>query len=362
MLHEFIASHRDQIIQRIKARGDRRVRPSVSTDEPSYGAPLFLTHLAETLRREATDAPFPHEVIGSTASRHGGELEGAGFNVSDVVQDYGDICQVITELAGDQQAPITVKEFHTLNHCLDTAISGAVTEHARAVAETRTAEEAERLGSAAHELRDILNNGFLAFHVLKGKSSGVDGAIGEILGRSLTSLREVIDRQLSNIRLAAGSHRRERLPIATLLDEIAAIGLLHAERRQIQFTIEPVDFTLAIVGDPQLITSAVMNLLHNAFKATPQGGHVILRAFADSRGVVIEIADECGGFPEGLGDPFEPFGERRGRDGSGLGLGLSIARKAIRAHGGDIHIRNLPGRGCVFVIDLPLAGADVPAS
>ena len=54
-------------------------------------------------------------------------------------------------------------------------------------------------------------------------------------------------------------------------------------------------------------------------------------------------------------DLFQAFGERRGKDRSGLGLGLSIARKAVRAHGGDIQIRNLPGTGCVFVIQLPAA-------
>ena len=55
------------------------------------------------------------------------------------------------------------------------------------------------------------------------------------------------------------------------------------------------------------------------------------------------------------GDPFQSFGHQRRRDRTGLGLGLSIARKAVRAHGGDINIRNLPGQGCVFNIELPLA-------
>ena len=57
-----------------------------------------------------------------------------GFDVSQVVHDYGDICQAITELAREQKAPITVKEFHTLNRCLDAAIAEAVTEHARITA------------------------------------------------------------------------------------------------------------------------------------------------------------------------------------------------------------------------------------
>ena len=106
--------------------------------------------------------------------------------------------------------------------------------------------------------------------------------------------------------------------------------------------------------------SAVMNILHNAFKNTPPGGHVVLRTRAEHGRLLIETQDECGGIPASDGDLFQVFGDRRGRDRSGLGLGLSIARKAVRAHGGEIHIRNMPGTGCVFTIDVPLAAADAP--
>ena len=89
----------------------------------------------------------------------------------------------------------------------------------------------------------------------------------------------------------------------------------------------------------------------------------MLRARGNEDGrLLIEVEDECGGIPASDGDPFQSFGERRGRDRTGLGLGLSIARKAVRAHGGDIHIHNLPGKGCVFTVDVPLAAEAVPAS
>jgi signal transduction histidine kinase len=278
--------------------------------------------------------------------------------VSQVVHDYGDICQTITSIAVEQGAPISVEEFHTLNRCLDTAIAEAVTEHARLTAETRAAEETERLGHAAHELRDSLNTAILAFHTLKRGAVAVNGSTGAILGQSLMSLREVIDRTLSEVRLEVGRQRRARIPVVTFIDEIAASGLLHAEYRHIQFSVEPVDPALSIDADPQLLMSAVMNLLHNAFKNTPSGGHVVLRARADQGRLLIETQDECGGIPPSKGDLFQVFGDRRGSDRSGLGLGLSIARKAVRAHGGDIRIRNMPGDGCVFIIDVPLAEAE----
>jgi signal transduction histidine kinase len=275
--------------------------------------------------------------------------------VSQVVHDYGDICQTITALAAEQQAPISVEEFHILNRCLDTAIAEAVAEHARVTAQARSAEELERLGHAAHELRDLLNTAVLAFHSLKRGAVAINGSTAAILGRSLMSLREVIDRALSEVRLEAGKQRRARLPVVTFIDDIAATGLLHSEYRDVPFTVEPIDPALSVDADPQLLTSAVMNILHNAFKNTRAGGHVVLRARAEDGRLLLEIEDRCGGIPDSQGDLFQVFGERRGSDRSGLGLGLSIARKTARAHGGEIRIRNMPGIGCVFIIEVPLA-------
>lgn len=98
-----------------------------------------------------------------------------------------------------------------------------------------------------------------------------------------------------------------------------------------------------------------LNRVYNAFKNTPSGGHVVLRVRADEGRLLIETEDECGGIPPSKGDLFQVFGDRQDSDRSGLGLGLSIARKAVRAHGGEIHIRNMRGKGCVFAIDVRLA-------
>jgi signal transduction histidine kinase len=244
------------------------------------------------------------------------------------------------------------------------AIAEAVTEHARLTAERRSEKEVERLGHTAHELRDLLNGAFLAFHALKRGTVAINGNTGAVLGRSLAGLRNLVDRTLSEVRLATGTQRRERLSVTTLVDEIAAAGVLHSEYRDIRFTVDAVDPTLELEADPQLLASAMMNLLQNAFKYTPSGGAVVLRARAEGERLIIEVQDECGGIPANTGNLFQPFGNRRGTDRSGLGLGLSIARQAVRAHGGDIHIRNMPGIGCTFAIDVPLAAnaASVPQS
>jgi signal transduction histidine kinase len=210
----------------------------------------------------------------------------------------------------------------------------------------------------AHETRDLLNTAILAYEALKRGSVAINGSTGAVLGRSLMNLRDLVDTTLSDIRIAANRQRRERVSVSPFLMEIANAGRLHAEALGLRFAVEPGDLKWVVTADPQLLGSAVTNLLNNAFKYTEPGGRVVLRATANDQGhLLIDVEDQCGGIPESEGDPFQSFGKRRGRDRTGLGLGLSIARKAVRAHGGDIHIRNLPGRGCIFTIDLPLAAA-----
>jgi len=362
MLHDFVTLYRDEIIVRARKKVTNRPWPLASTSELEHGVPLFLTQLSETLRLEESATPFSPTAIGSSATHHGRELLDMGFNVSQVVHDYGDICQAITELAVEQNAPITTDEFHILNRSLDTAIAGAVTEHARITAQSRASEEIERTGQLSHEIRDILNTALLAYDTLKRGTVAINGSTGAILGRSLIGLRDLIESSLSDVRMAANHQRRERLQVTAFLNDIATAAGLHGESRGLQFRIESVDPELAVSADPQILSSAVMNLLNNAFKYTRPGGRVVLRAHKVNERLLIEVEDECGGIPDSRGDPFQPFGDRRGGNRTGLGLGLSIARKAVRAHGGDISIRNMPGQGCIFVIEIPLAAREAPVA
>lgn len=363
MLYEFVTTYRDAIIDRARAKLTARPWPAASAEELENGVPLFLTQLSEKLRAESTGTPHARGAIGSTATLHGRDLLALGFTVSQVVHDYGDICQAITELAVAQNAPITTEEFRILNACLDTAIAEAVTEHARITAESRSNEELERSGQLAHETRDLLNTAILAYQTLKLGTVAINGNTGALLGRSLMGLRDLVDSTLSEIRIAANLQRCERVLVTPFLGDLAVAGRLHAESRGLQFAVELGDAAWAVTADPQLLASAVTNLLNNAFKFTPAGGRVVLRARTNNQGhLLIEVEDECGGIPDSVGDPFQAFGERRGTDRTGLGLGLSIAREAVRAHGGEIDFHNVHGKACVFTIDLPLVAEAVPGS
>ena len=301
MLQDFISANREAIVSRASERADRRVWPSSAYSEFEHGVALFLQQLEETLRLHLPETASGADPISETAMRHGAELFAAGFTLSQVVHDYGDICQAITVLAEEHRAAVTVREFQMVNRCLDTAIAAAVTEHARITAQQRTAHETEHLGRAAHELRDLLNASLLAFQALKRGDVAINGSTGAVLGRSLMGLRDTINGALTDVRLASGMQRRERLSVVQLFDEIAATGVLHSEYRKVRFTVDAVDPTLTVDGDPQLLTSAITNLLQNAFKFTAEGGHVSLRAHADAGRLLLEVEDECGGFPRGRG-------------------------------------------------------------
>jgi hypothetical protein len=112
MLHEFITSYRDAIIDRTREKMTDRPWPLASTSELEHGVPLFLAQLSDTLRLEATRTSVSQHTIGASAAKHGGELRALGFNISQVAHDYGDICQAITEIAVERQLPITTAKFH----------------------------------------------------------------------------------------------------------------------------------------------------------------------------------------------------------------------------------------------------------
>ena len=355
MLYEFVATYREAIIARTREKVASRPWPPASTSELEYGVPMFLSQLIETLKWESSETPFSATAIGAAATRHGAELLRLGFSVSQVVHNYGDVCQAVTELALQQNAPITTAEFHVLNRCLDTAIAEAVTEHARMTAESRRSEELERLGEVTHEIRNRLNTALMAFDIVKRGTVAINGSTGAVLGRNLIGLRELVDGTLADIRTAASHHRPESVMVNFFLEEVAIAARLQAEYSGLTFVLDPVPADLTASVDRQLLESALMNLLNNGFKYTRRGGTVTLRAREQHGFVRIEVEDECGGIPAASGDPFQPFVDRRGKDRTGLGLGLSIARKAVRAQGGDVHVRNMPGQGCVFLVDVPLA-------
>jgi signal transduction histidine kinase len=333
------------------------------------GIPVFLDQLIETLTIEQRSPGTSHRgvsddhgagsdsEVGDMAMLHGRDLREQGFTLEQVVRDYGDVCQAVTSLALETGAPIAVDEFRTFNRCLDDAIAGAVTEYARhtaasgeLVAETLNS----RLGPLAHELRNYLHTATLVVAAIKLGSVGISGATGAVLDRSLLGMRNLIDRALAEVRVTARMPpRRESIPLAAFLRNVKVSASFDALARGTPFTMGAIDESIRVYAEPEMLGAAVGNLLQNAFKFTKHHTEVRLHAYVVADRVLIDVEDRCGGLPAGAVDKiFSPF-TQNGSDRSGLGLGLDISRRSVEANDGILRVRDVPGIGCIFTIDMP---------
>lgn len=351
-----------------------RSAPKATDNDLTHGIPIFLDQLIETLTVESASEPVQghpapdfsraySSEIGSMAALHGRDLLERGFTLEQVVRDYGDVCQAVTNLAYQKGALIEVDEFRTFNRCLDNAIASAVTEYAYRQAAITTEDGFEalnsRLGPFAHELRNYLHIASYAVKAIKAGNVGMSGATGAVLDRSLIGMRNLIDRSLAEVRVTAGlPPRLKNVRLADFLSEIAASSSLDPLARECKFTVTPVSEEIHVHVDTEMLAAAVGNLLQNAFKFTKRHSEVRLHAHIDGGRVLIDIEDHCGGLATDSTEKLlRPF-VQNGQDRSGLGLGLDICRRSVEANNGVLRVRDVPGTGCVFTIELPV---QVPA-
>lgn len=356
MLHEFLAANDNELAQRCHAKVVARMAPKVVSEE-FHGVAELIRQLIETLRGEhGTGTDVVPLQIGEAAERHGLALLRAGYTVGELVHDYGDLCQALTELAHERRAAISVEEFRTFNRCLDDAIADAVTEFGRghdlAAAEVGEANFNARLGSLAHELRNHLSTATLAFGAVQTGTVALNGSTAGLVMVGLNGACDLIDRALAEVRATALPMFNETVPVEEIIDQVALAANMAAVARNVSLSTA-VDPGLVVHGDRRVLGAAVFNVLQNAVKFTHPQGHISLRAYHTEDRVIIEVSDECGGLPPGLPERlFEPFVQAN-RDRTGIGLGLSISRRGVEANGGTLSVRDVPRIGCVFTIDLP---------
>jgi hypothetical protein len=374
MMHVFIANNRAELLARCKAKVARRPHRAATEAQLSNGIPLFLEQLLQTLQAEeggdlagslrisgsagGDGAATTRSEMGVTASAHGRQLLELGFSVDQVVHDYGDMCQSITDLAVERDAPFGVDEFRTLNRCLDNAIADAVTEFGfqRDLILARKQEHVfeQRIGILAHELRNSIGSAKLAMAALELGHLPVSGATGGVLKRALDSMSVLVGAAISEIRDKTLSETtRDVMSAQALVREAAKAAELYAHEKGCTLTVETIGPEIEVVVDRERILGALANLLQNAFKFSATGSEVALTAGVFGALVRIDVKDRCGGLPHGnIERMFTPF-TQRSSDRTGLGLGLSIARHNVELDGGTLTVRDLPGTGCVFTLSLP---------
>jgi hypothetical protein len=206
MLHEFLISHRRDLLRKCREKVAARFVPADTPGVVDHGVPLFIQQLIDALAtRPSAPAgdgdfgeriPFPSE-IGRSAALHGAELLRRGFTVDQVVHDYGDVCQAITEMAIELDSTIDPDDFRILNGCLDNAIAGAVTAFAeghQATIDDLEDKRHERLSVLREEHRRLVEVAIQAFTAMKTGSLGLAGATGALLMHALTELHSLSDR------------------------------------------------------------------------------------------------------------------------------------------------------------------------
>lgn len=375
MLHEFLTVNRVELIARCRDKASQRPAHEADNAELEHGITLFLAQLIHTLEIEQTSEPLDSRrvsgpaggsaiasssEVGASASRHGLELLDHGFTIEQVVHDYGDLCQAIMDMALEADMSIFPDEYRTFNRCLDNAIADAVVGFNRhrdfQLAEQKSQEENQRLGFLAHELRNHLTTAMTAIAIIKTGNVGLGGATGAVLDRSLAGIRNLIDRSLAEVRMnSEPAPQRQLFSLAVFIAEMQVAASLEAKMRGCTLLVLSVEPRLAINADRDLLFSSLGNLLQNAFKFTRPGTQVSLHVHTNDTRILIEVED-CGPglSPEQAEQVFLPW-TQAGEDRSGLGLGLSIAKRGVEANLGTLRVRNKPDgdSGAIFTIDLP---------
>lgn len=361
MLYEFLLAERDEILalcsNKIALLADSRS----SSDEMEKGLPIFYDELIEILRTDTDESGQARNntiesVHRDSAERRGKESLKLGYSISQVVHGYGALCQAITEyLESNSSQNASPREFNRLNFCLDIAIAEAVTEFNRGQRENALQDEVQRLGFLAHELRNALNSATLAYQLVKTGKVAANGSTSRMIELAHTRIKDIIDRSLVEVRLRnEPTLEYQRCRVTDLISEVEANGLFEANKKSIEVRVEVVP-ELEILIDTHLIISALSNLVQNAIKFTKPGGIVWIRSKVRDGRVLLEVEDQCGGIAPGkVEELFKPFSQM-GIDKSGLGLGLTISRRAVELNNGTLSVCNIPHQGCVFSIDLALA-------
>lgn len=311
--------------------------------------PAFVDELTQALYPDAVPLP----PASATAADHGEQRLGLGFDVTEVVREYGVLHACILDLAGEAGEPLSLDELGLVQRWISTGVADAVGEYVRQRDLELQRQASEHLGFIAHEVRNPLGVARMALDRLRREGDAPSRAL-EMMDRNLRRASDLIDNVLNQASLKMGLVSRPvPVELGPFLEEIAEEAGAEADAKSIQISVNAAP-GLVIDADPRMLRSAVSNLLHNALKFTPTESNVTVTAAAVEGRVLVEVADACGGLPPGKADElFIPL-VQRGTDRRGFGLGLAIALQAAEAHHGTVRVKDRPGTGCVFIIDLPL--------
>jgi signal transduction histidine kinase len=351
-LYDLLKARHDQLISCWTSQARKTVAPGpLPQAELLDHMPAFVDEIIAALYPTALPLP-PNR---GSAEEHGVQRLRLGFDVSEVVREYGLLHHCILALAREAGLTISLRDQDVVCRWLNQGIADAVAQYVQQRDLERQRQESEHIGFLAHELRNPLGAARLAFTRLTFRELAEGGRAVELLDRNLRRAAEMIESALVQASLRMGIEPRlERIDLPAFLREIERDAAVEAQAKQITIAVVAPD-ELFIDADPRLLRSALTNLVGNAIKFSSEGGRVVMGASRREGRVTIDVADSCGGLPPGKAEElFAPL-VQRGDDHTGYGLGLAIALQAAEAHAGTITLRDVPGQGCVFTVALPIA-------
>lgn len=363
-LHQVLSDRIDEVMTRWRANVRGTIVPeSLPTVELQDHLPSFLKEVIAALRADETGtSPTSVAEESLIATVHGEQRLRLGFSLDSVIREYGALRDAILTVGRAAGVQITFRDAQTVFDSTISGIASAVSEYARQRDAELQRQHNEHVAFLAHELRNPLGSAAMALKLLEQAGHIPPQTRAALaLRNSLAKISELVDHALDVARVASGVElRREPTKLAELLHGVETVAASDADARGVTLAIR-VDQDVELNVDPKLIHSALSNLVRNAIKFTAPGGHVEVRARATADRAVVEVEDACGGLPPGRVErAFAPF-IRLGEDPSlpGFGLGLAIAKQAVDAHGGALRVQDLPGKGCIFCVEIPLGAEPV---
>jgi signal transduction histidine kinase len=359
-LAQLLERNRENLAQRFADRASTEVASRALDREQLIDSLRdFIDEIARAVGGEGGSGDGTAVRQSAAATDHGKQRLGIGYDISGLIREYDSLQDEILGLVETSGYQPSIQEMRVLTRQLVGGIVDAASRYATEKDEELRRQTARHVAFLAHELRNPVGSMKLAFDTLRrGVTPDESTQLVAIVERCFRKLTRMIDDVLVGARFRTTAEARLQLiPLATTVRELARESQVDAETRGIKLLVETPADEVLLSADPRLFASAVSNLIRNAVKFSREGGTIHVRARQVEERVLIEVQDECGGLEDGQLDKlFDPF-VQVGADRSGFGLGLAIAKQVVDAHKGAIRVHNLPGSGCVFVIELPIAPA-----
>ena len=226
----------------------------------------------------------------------------------------------------------------------------------------------EFVANVSHELRTPLTNvrSYAETLLDAGRDIPQDTADSflDIIITETDRMTHIVQDLLTLSRLDAGDAELvlSRFPFEEAIESVARANALNARQRGHELTYDPPESLPLIVGDRSRLEQVMMNIIGNAIKYTPDGGHIRITAGSTEGMVWMEVCDDGIGIPEKdrahIFDRFYRVDKARSRESGGTGLGLSIALEIVQRHQGSLALAPHEGPGTTVRLELPVGGPD----